>query len=728
MATYNIKNQEDFNRVYSKAPVKERGQLGYAFPEYYQNYQTMDVQRYQDAMAAKGEKAINQAIKKDVREELLKSIAGKPNKYFTTINTQQERNKLAQGLKNKQQPTPKFNNQYQQMIYDEAKRQGVDPNLAMAVAYNESKFNPNAKNITKGDPSKGTGAEASYGLFQINTLAHPDYKGGTDPKQNIAYGVGMLKNLLKTHKGDVKKVLERYNGSGAAAKRYSNVVYGIYQDFSNGNIPNVPGVTYTPSSQPTTQSSTAPVEASKINLNDFKNFLDNNYSSQNAQEGALNNPYDISDLDLNRPALMGQQMARNLIYNNPANDYYNASGQFYKNTYDLARQAGGYGTQPVQPRGQEDMMNEPYFNNQMAPVPNPEAYSDFLSELRPPAQITNEPQNIRADVLDDYIKLIDSLRGQQDQQGQALMAQLQQAQRRDNAQNAINAVLNNMNASRDMGGSLVQLTPNGTPFTVQMPGRAGGATLPTNTTGNMDAFKNQLALQAKNQQNNKDLLDRYQAVIAANEMSKVTGLPPGVFLNNELYKTYAQYIQSPEVKEQAQFKREAGMAPINLSSDLSKQSLVNAGNLDVANLNAQANLSKTGLAGEYTLANTKLANAMQGANQYRNAMLNANTQQNINKANLTAQVMIANMNNENKLKIAQQMGANAQDLAVLQDSLYSDNPLRQQQANAALTGAMANLLILGDNPEQGFSLYDRIINGGSNQGDGTGLSLDLWND
>lgn len=728
MATYNIKNQEDFNKAYSKASVKERGQLGYAFPEYYQNYQAMDVQRYQDAMAAKGEKAINQAIEKDVKEELLKSIAGKPNKYFTTINTQQERNKLAQGLKNKQQPTPKFNNQYQQMIYDEAKRQGVDPNLAMAVAYNESKFNPNAKNITKGDPSKGTGAEASYGLFQINTLAHPDYKGGTDPKQNIAYGVGMLKNLLKTHKGDVRKVLERYNGSGAAARRYSNVVYGIYQDFSNGNIPNVPGVTYTPNSQPTAQSSTAPVEASKINLNDFKNFLDNNYSSQNAQEGALNNSYDISDLDLNRPALMGQQMARNLIYNNPANDYYNASGQFYKNTYDLARQAGGYGTQPVQPRGQEDMMNEPYFNNQMAPVPNSEAYSDFLSELRPPAQITNEPQNIRADVLNDYIKLMDSLRGQQDQQGQALMAQLQQAQRRDNAQNAINAVLNNMNASRDMGGSLVQLTPNGTPFTVQMPGRAGGATLPTNTTGNIDAFKNQLALQAKNQQNNKDLLDRYQAVIAANEMSKVTGLPPGVFLNDELYKTYAQYIQSPEVKEQAQFKREAGMAPINLSSDLSKQSLVNAGNLDVANLNAQANLGKTGLAGEYTLANTKLANAMQGANQYRNAMLNANTQQNINKANLTAQVMIANMNNENKLKIAQQMGANAQDLAILQDSLYSDNPLRQQQANAALTGAMANLLMLGDNPEQGFSLYDRIINGGSSQGDGTGLSLDLWND
>lgn len=699
MATYNIKNQEDFNRVYSKAPVKERGKLGMAFPEYYQNYQAMDIKNYQDAMTAKGSKQINKALKQDIREETLKAIAGKPNKYYQPIKTQAERNKLAQA----QKKSNKFSiDNIKQIIIDEANKQGVDPQLALAVAQHESGFNPNAK----GDGGK------SFGLFQIYTTAHPDYKGGFDPRENARYGIKFLKGLLAKYNGDIRTALRAYNGGAGGINlpqtaKYADTVLGIYSK-NTGASPT--------SSQPTQTRQS--IQPSQIDLKEFKNFLDNNYTSQDAQEGALNNSYDISDIDLNKPALMGQLMASNLNNNNPANDYYQASNQYYKNAFDLARQAGGYGTQPieqVQQEGQEQMVD-------INPYNEIRGYADIAG--------SNQPQNIRPDVLNDYLALMNSLRGRQDQQNQAMMQQMMQAQRQDNIQNLINQNLNRMAVTKQTPFTMTQFVPGHTNMSIQYGDATQIPMLPTDSTGNMDKFKNQMAIQAKAQQNDKDMLDRFQAMIAADEMSKVTGLPAGIFLDKDLYKTYAQYIQNPEIAEQAQFKRESGMVPLNLSADLSKQSLKNAGDLDVANVNAQATLGKTGLAGEYTLANTQLANAMQGANDYRKALLQSQTQKDINKANLTAQVLIANMNNENKLKIAEQYGANAIELAQLQDDLYSNNPVRVQNANAQLTNAMANLMMLGNNPEQGFELYNRIINMGNNptQAPTGELNLGLWND
>lgn len=49
-----------------------------------------------------------------------------------------------------------------------------NPNLAAAVAMAESKGNPSATNIVT-NPAPGNGPERSFGLWQINTLAHPSY-------------------------------------------------------------------------------------------------------------------------------------------------------------------------------------------------------------------------------------------------------------------------------------------------------------------------------------------------------------------------------------------------------------------------------------------------------------------------------------------------------------------------------------------------------------------------
>lgn len=67
-----------------------------------------------------------------------------------------------------------------------------NPNLAAAVAMAESTGNPSATNIVT-NPAPGNGPERSFGLWQINTLAHPNYNETSllDPTYNAqaAYAI-----------------------------------------------------------------------------------------------------------------------------------------------------------------------------------------------------------------------------------------------------------------------------------------------------------------------------------------------------------------------------------------------------------------------------------------------------------------------------------------------------------------------------------------------------------
>lgn len=111
-----------------------------------------------------------------------------------------------------------------QMIIRIASEEGVDPALALAVAENESGFNPNARNKTS--------KEDSIGLFQINRMAHPDYKGGTNLEANIRYGVKYLKGQLARANGNPQVALAAYNGgwggrNSSQAKGYAQKVLNI---------------------------------------------------------------------------------------------------------------------------------------------------------------------------------------------------------------------------------------------------------------------------------------------------------------------------------------------------------------------------------------------------------------------------------------------------------------------------------------------------------------------
>lgn len=101
---------------------------------------------------------------------------------------------------------------YQQMIVDEANKQGVDPSLALAMADQESSFNPKAQS--------NKGAAGLMGLMPDTAVE----MGITPadrfiPEKNVKAGVGYIKKMMDLSKGDLDGALARYNfGLGNVAK------------------------------------------------------------------------------------------------------------------------------------------------------------------------------------------------------------------------------------------------------------------------------------------------------------------------------------------------------------------------------------------------------------------------------------------------------------------------------------------------------------------------------
>lgn len=130
-----------------------------------------------------------------------------------------------------------------QMIVEEATRQGVPVELAMAVAQQESGFNNKAVSKTNTDGSK------DHGVFQLNDRYHK-LKNVYDPIENIRYGVGMLREGLKKNKGNVQKTLSDYNAGSnakgnarAAGDSYALKVMNIMNRNNNNSVASNIGMT-----------------------------------------------------------------------------------------------------------------------------------------------------------------------------------------------------------------------------------------------------------------------------------------------------------------------------------------------------------------------------------------------------------------------------------------------------------------------------------------------------
>jgi soluble lytic murein transglycosylase-like protein len=100
------------------------------------------------------------------------------------------------------------------MIQLAAKKQGVDPKLAQAIARAESDYSPNV-----------VSSAGAVGVMQLmpDTAASLGVSDIHDPRQNIDGGVQYLKQMLTTFNGDVSMAVAAYNAGPQAVKNYNGV-------------------------------------------------------------------------------------------------------------------------------------------------------------------------------------------------------------------------------------------------------------------------------------------------------------------------------------------------------------------------------------------------------------------------------------------------------------------------------------------------------------------------
>jgi soluble lytic murein transglycosylase-like protein len=126
----------------------------------------------------------------------------------------------------------------QQQIVAQAQAAGVDPNLALAIAQNESGFNQSAISST-----------GAIGVMQLMpTTAQELGVNPNDLTQNIAGGIQYLSQLLTQFGGDIGLTAAAYNAgpngdfSQPGVTNYANNVVSTYQSLTNSNAAYVGGI------------------------------------------------------------------------------------------------------------------------------------------------------------------------------------------------------------------------------------------------------------------------------------------------------------------------------------------------------------------------------------------------------------------------------------------------------------------------------------------------------
>ncbi|MGL5745041.1 MAG: lytic transglycosylase domain-containing protein [Cetobacterium sp.] len=141
--------------------------------------------------------------------------------------------------------TSKLNSRYKlseediSLIVENSKKYKIDPHLAIGIIWYESRFNTNAKSKTS--------SASGYGQFIKSTGAwvHKDLLKRKDtydhnvtpfqPKNSIPMMYAYLDYLIKRNKGDIRKVLVRYNG-GELGDKYFNDIDKYFKTVTNGSI------------------------------------------------------------------------------------------------------------------------------------------------------------------------------------------------------------------------------------------------------------------------------------------------------------------------------------------------------------------------------------------------------------------------------------------------------------------------------------------------------------
>jgi hypothetical protein len=117
-----------------------------------------------------------------------------------------------------------------QAIYKEAARYNIDPNLVVAIVWQESRFRSDA-----------VSEKNARGLMQLmpETAARFNVRDPHDPQESIRGGVAYLVWLLDRFNGNVALALAAYNAGPGSVEAY---LYGRRVILSNGKVINRSGI------------------------------------------------------------------------------------------------------------------------------------------------------------------------------------------------------------------------------------------------------------------------------------------------------------------------------------------------------------------------------------------------------------------------------------------------------------------------------------------------------
>lgn len=343
-------------------------------------------------------------------------------------------------------------------------------------------------------------------------------------------------------------------------------------------------------------------------------------NAQNAIQGGLNNYQDI---------LQGNNISPSL---SSIVEPVNYSNEYLMKANDISNKLQGV---------QGEQMN----NNNINPYAQLRGYTDVNNQLAP---VPNQPQNIREDVLPEYLQVMEGIRGKQGDLNYAdILNQYNAAMEADRKQNQLNQMVNAFGGFGQSGkiAPIYYVSAKGDLNALQQDQPAETTMLPTTSTTNADKFLGQLKIQQAQQANALAQQKAYQDILKAQQeredmyaqasaLAEQFGGRPEMYMNKDIVQSLLSQTINPNIQAQANVMEAIGKAPTQDQLKAAEQYRTIAGNLDQTNLQKQFDAQIAQINNQAKLVQTQLEQngmdkrmaaqlANQAAlNQYTQLMLN----------------------------------------------------------------------------------------------------------
>lgn len=301
----------------------------------------------------------------------------------------------------------------------------------------------------------------------------------------------------------------------------------------------------------------------------------------------------------------------------------------------------------------------------------------------------------------------------QEQFYQQALQGYQAAAEQDRRANAINQVMNSLTSIQGPYDRPIQYVGfNGQVRTVGgYPARLTQQR-PTNTTANVDKFKNVLALQqaaqtAKQAAQSNNNLEALRDIAVAEALGNQYGMNPVAFLNPDLAKQLLANQGNLENTRVTGEERRKDIAPSTLGK-LVEQQAKTAGDIDLANVQGMYGLQGRDITGQYGVQQAQV----QGLNNYQNMMLQQQFLNQRLQAQLLAQAQQTEREIQGRLDVAEQYGMNQRDLAAYEQQLRANDPMQAVKNAIQYTNAASYYV----NPDDAARMYYQALQmfGGNN--------------